>query len=445
MKRWVALCEILWIILCAYAALALPADRFTEAVDCLSRSQYEEAAALFETLGDYPEAGRYASYCRALKAGEDGRFTEAVSNFEMLGSFLDSRMLAVYFRARQYEALENYELAEKSLASVSLFRDSSERIASYPEKIRVRDYRNADKSEKSGELNKALEGFASLDGYKDSRDRADAIREKKEGSLAQAYDLWNSMPDYRDSTVRATEIREQAVYEKGIRAAEAGTYQTAYEAFSSIGDYADAARKAYLFGIADIAQATKPLGEQLFGYLYNDLWGIVDWRENSVVPASWDDVGETDPSGLMVVRRGTLYGCADRTGKEIIPCEYISIPGTGNGTVVAEDIRGKWTLFSRAGAELCDRRWDGMKVSGTGEPIAVRKGEAWGFINDEGQTVIEPVYQETSVFHDGCCAVRKGNDWGYVDSSGSEVIPPCYEKVTDFENGSMKDMKRQSS
>ena len=107
MKRWIAFSGVLWIALYAVIALAQPADRFADAAESLSRGRYGEAAARFEALGDYPKAGQYASYCRALEAGENGSFSEAVSNFEALGDFLDSRMLAVYFRARQYEAGEN--------------------------------------------------------------------------------------------------------------------------------------------------------------------------------------------------------------------------------------------------------------------------------------------------------------------------------------------------
>lgn len=85
---------------------------------------------------------------------------------------------------------------------------------------------------------------------------------------------------------------------------------------------------------------------------------------------------------------------------------------------------------------------------------AVKKGNQWSFINENGETIIPyrqnfvltkvmnedlntPGYYP--VFMDGRCLIKKLiNDiyyYGYIDTRGNEIIEPQYLNATNFKNG----------
>jgi len=75
----------------------------------------------------------------------------------------------------------------------------------------------------------------------------------------------------------------------------------------------------------------------------------------------------------------------------------------------------------------------------------VKKGDAWGFIDSDGELVIkfrEDIVETpkiTPIFNDGLCLIKKVKDgitfYGYINTKGEEVIPVEYLKATPFENG----------
>jgi len=69
---------------------------------------------------------------------------------------------------------------------------------------------------------------------------------------------------------------------------------------------------------------------------------------------------------------------------------------------------------------------------------AVKIGDKWGFINEDGQVVIAPIYDDASNFFDGLAVVKIGSKWGYIDKTGQVVIPLKYDYAEPFNNGIAK-------
>lgn len=80
--------------------------------------------------------------------------------------------------------------------------------------------------------------------------------------------------------------------------------------------------------------------------------------------------------------------------------------------------------------------------------IKVRKNgvDKYGFTNEEGKMIIEPLYDgakfyesvygfEHSGMVEGLAPVKKGNKWGYIDIRGREIIPFIYDDVEIFSEG----------
>ena len=59
----------------------------------------------------------------------------------------------------------------------------------------------------------------------------------------------------------------------------------------------------------------------------------------------------------------------------------------------------------------------------------------WGYIDEDGQLIIEDVYDDLREFNEGLAAVSQKGLWGYVDKSGKEVIPPRFRTVKTISEG----------
>ncbi|MGL4676493.1 MAG: WG repeat-containing protein [Brevinema sp.] len=64
----------------------------------------------------------------------------------------------------------------------------------------------------------------------------------------------------------------------------------------------------------------------------------------------------------------------------------------------------------------------------------------WGYINQTGQTIVQPIYHSGGQFVEGLAKIVKINErgeylYGFINSSGKEVIPPKFLSVSDFDGG----------
>lgn len=63
--------------------------------------------------------------------------------------------------------------------------------------------------------------------------------------------------------------------------------------------------------------------------------------------------------------------------------------------------------------------------------VASQDGK-WGFIDDEGEIVIKPVFQEAKSFSNGLAAVYDGEKWGFINKDGDLVIDYQFRDVDYF-------------
>lgn len=59
----------------------------------------------------------------------------------------------------------------------------------------------------------------------------------------------------------------------------------------------------------------------------------------------------------------------------------------------------------------------------------VRNETAWGFIDRKGKTIIPFEYQDAYKFVNGRAAVKKAEKWGMINTSGEVILPFRYEKI----------------
>ncbi len=73
--------------------------------------------------------------------------------------------------------------------------------------------------------------------------------------------------------------------------------------------------------------------------------------------------------------------------------------------------------------------------------LPIRNHNRWGYINEFGAKMIEPVYDEASFFSEGLGAVSKNEKYGFINKSGEVVIDFLYNDVESFHNGAVVVLK----
>lgn len=69
------------------------------------------------------------------------------------------------------------------------------------------------------------------------------------------------------------------------------------------------------------------------------------------------------------------------------------------------------------------------------------ENEQWGYINQEGEWIIQPSFEAASLFHEGIASVKQDGKWGFVNRKGEWVIQPEFELTSHFEHGFAKAKK----
>ena len=59
----------------------------------------------------------------------------------------------------------------------------------------------------------------------------------------------------------------------------------------------------------------------------------------------------------------------------------------------------------------------------------------YGFVNDGGLVMIDPVYDQAYDFNNGMALVSKDDKYGYISENGNIVVQPKYEYASSFSCG----------
>ncbi|WP_018937042.1 WG repeat-containing protein [Thioalkalivibrio sp. ALJ24] len=101
-----------------------------------------------------------------------------------------------------------------------------------------------------------------------------------------------------------------------------------------------------------------------------------------------------------------------------------------------DGLRSPWGFLDTDGEVVIEAQFHevGPFVDGLA-PAAADRNE-WGFIDTDGEWVIEPEFRETTPFSDGLAAVEIGSwHWAYIDREGEIVLDEGYRDASPFDQG----------
>lgn len=245
------------LLLCGCATSAQ--ERYERGQMFLGFGEYATAQEIFQQLGGYADAEKYALYCAARQAMEDGNWALAQANLRLIDPFASSGWCLQYIDAARLAEEGSLAEALAGFEALGSFLDSDARAQTLRAEIPARETDRIAALIENGRYDQAR---SLLEALADSPERDALLAQcdagEKELAYTQAMALYeaqawteaipafDALGDYRDSAARLLACRS-GLYRAAEAAAAAGTLDAAAQAladFRFLEDYLDSAAQA---------------------------------------------------------------------------------------------------------------------------------------------------------------------------------------------------------
>ena len=146
-------------------------------------------------------------------------------------------------------------------------------------------------------------------------------------------------------------------------------------------------------------QSLRPYSGGFAAFYEAGKWGYEDLAGNVAIPASFEEAGDFS-NGLAIVRKDGKWGVIDPSGKAVFECIYDTIAPFHDRTALAMIGKTSYYLYSNGKSRSLP---SDLKFYSYNNGIAkvmqhTRKGDLYGYINEKGFFIIEPMFEEASDF-----------------------------------------------
>ncbi|MEO1022507.1 MAG: WG repeat-containing protein [Bacteroidota bacterium] len=213
---------------------------------------------------------------------------------------------------------------------------------------------------------------------------------------------------------------------------------------------------------------------ELFPVRVAGSWGYID-REGRVMIEPQFQNAAPFFEGLAAVRQNWGWKYIDASGEVVIEGSYQNIQRFSEDRAAVQ-MEGRWGFINRQGDFIINPKFRGaypfssglafvrsldfsdyLYIDGNGNPLEsvnlpedidfvednlftnqralVRDDEQFGYIDPEGNTIVDLIYSEAHAFSEEKAAVRVSDRWGFINPMGEVTIQPQFISVGDFGNG----------
>jgi len=131
--------------------------------------------------------------------------------------------------------------------------------------------------------------------------------------------------------------------------------------------------------------------------------------------------------GLCPVRRDSLWGFLDSTGRERIACRYEQVRAFSGG-LAAVLSGGAWAFVDTSGTEIFSTSVSKSNTGDLGNFVEglcrFRRDKKWGYLDPKGKEKIAPTYYYAGDFCQGVAPVRLSSKFGLIDTAGNYIEKP---------------------
>ncbi|MDR0501350.1 MAG: WG repeat-containing protein [Coriobacteriales bacterium] len=189
------------------------------------------------------------------------------------------------------------------------------------------------------------------------------------------------------------------------------------------------------------------LGAKQFGMFSADILPVYDGEQwcyytskGELLHGGYQNATAYSSSGVAAVYDGDGWYLVNKDGTAISSNRYDDIAINELGVAFAQDRAcaykdGAVVILDADGNELFSTYYENAHPFGTDGLAAVSIGGAWGFINKDGEMVIEAQYLDAHSFHNGFAAVNISGRWGFINIENMLIIEANFTDAKDFSAG----------
>lgn len=134
------------------------------------------------------------------------------------------------------------------------------------------------------------------------------------------------------------------------------------------------------------------------------------------------------------------YGYLDENMEEKTEFQWEALTGVKD-KIAAGKKNGKWALLNRSGKEKTDYIYEDVIIDENGfcsgqKRVFVKENGQYYLVDKSGKQIGEETFDDARVFgKDGYAAVCQDGKWGFINTDGEVVIDYFYEDALSFSNG----------
>lgn len=196
----------------------------------------------------------------------------------------------------------------------------------------------------------------------------------------------------------------------------------------------DGNKKKVVVGVDNVEEIGM-IASGLFSVFNGEKWSYYD-MDNEYVFGGYDEVSAMG-NGIAAVKLDEMWSLVDTEGNVITDKLYEDIAMDEKLVVyrnerifVYEDYY--YYMIDETGKQIGDGQYQDVDVFNDETYAAVKIDDKWGFIDNTGTVVIEPIYEEAQSFSNGYAAVKFAGAWGFINLENELVIEYQFDGAKDF-------------
>lgn len=160
-------------------------------------------------------------------------------------------------------------------------------------------------------------------------------------------------------------------------------------------------------------------------------YGVLNTKGLMVVPCEYDQIEGPFTSAVtyFVVERGGKIGAVKTDGTPLLACEYDKVFSEGSEMIMVQKDGLKGFADKNGTLKIPCQYEDLAPFNSSVTGVAIRKKDklVWNFMNQKGEIVSTPEYDEILTFCNGVCPVKKKGKWGFVNEEMKPISSFKYD------------------
>ncbi len=191
------------------------------------------------------------------------------------------------------------------------------------------------------------------------------------------------------------------------------------------------------YKVYPIYDSISPFKEDRAVFIKEGSMGIMDEEGNVITKKSYGIVGYFNDGRAVVgdSKSGDYkYGYIDRNGKEIIHLKYENADNFKDDIALVKVKDYEYSLIDKDGKILNSYKYYFVSQYGDGVMMFSETPEgAYGYIDEEGNKIIKPIFTSASEFVDGIAIVSTEENYngpyGVINKKGEYILNPIFSEV----------------